>query len=229
MSSSTRKIAPKGYGGVKRSEVRFTDRVQRQQDVTGATSMVDPFAGARTAQIGPASIPGYYYPKQSKSMQDVHYRFQAEAGVTDGFKRDFEQRDIKVLEEMREARMREAYDQWLVRRFNTSDIHVARWLRKIEPEFWERRQAWQNDKTNINNFLTRMRLYGPSTLEDLQGIATLSNGEMGTDITQVATPWIEGNTVAYVPGVMAATHPAGTRAVTDGARANNQVQARLYN
>lgn len=197
MSASSRPV-PKGYGGSARMARRQGKRMESKQD-KGANKFDDARGG--NADTGAQTVPGYYNPPNEKYLYH-HPREQHTAGIgghqadltdmaTDphgeefeGFKRDLKASDIKRWEKRREIKLQEAYDHWIARRFDISDPHVARWLRKIEPEFWERRKAFMEDKMNIEAFLTRMRLYGPQTIEDLEGIyalhtdAGIANGEV---------------------------------------------------
>ena len=177
---------PHGYSKAAKHARRHVQSIDSKQD---HTSVAFPNAWDADGQfLGAHTVPGYYRPKNEKYFQyhprekrnipDRVARF-ADAG-TDvardtflGFERDLEKEDIERWEKRREIRLQEEYDRWLARRFDITNPHVARWLRRIEPEFWDRRWAFLQDKMNIETFLTRIRLYGPQTKEDFEGLFSL--------------------------------------------------------
>lgn len=184
---------PHGYSKAGKKARRHVQSMDQKQEHT-STRFIDPRSATNQTE-GAQTVPGYYAPSNEK-----HFRYHprekdnipsppvtlgATADPADdvareqfvGFERDLEEQDINRWEMRREMKLQEEYDKWLTRRFDISNPHVARWLRKIEPEFWERRWAFLQDKMNLETFLTRMRLYGPQTKEDFEGIFALHNDQ----------------------------------------------------
>lgn len=208
MSASSRPV-PKGYDGSARKARQHGKRMESKQE-RNASKFTEP-RNTGDPNLGAQSVPGYYKPPNEKYLHH-HPREQHTAGLarptpadtdmaTDpyseafaGFKRELKPSDIKRWEKRRELKLQEEYDKWIVRRFDISDPHVARWLRKIEPEFWERRKAFMEDKMNVEAFLTRMRLYGPQTIEDIEGIYALhaDAGIVRADLRPILNPGLGG-------------------------------------
>lgn len=185
---------PHGYSKAGKHARRHARSMEQKQDHT-AVKFSDPRNNLNTYE-GAQTVPGYYAPPNEK-----YYRYHPRerdnipttivTGVGQsvdpaddvareqyaGFQRDLEQQDISRWEMRREMKLQQEYDKWLTRRFDISNPHVARWLRKVEPEFWDRRWAFLQDKMELETFLTRMRLYGPHTREDFEGIFALHNDQ----------------------------------------------------
>jgi hypothetical protein len=148
--------------------------------------------------VGASTVPGYYSPADKKYFEShprEQFRTQPPGFGQDietnpaaepfrGYKRDLEKQDVDRWEARRQIRLQQSYDEWLSRRFNITNPHVARWLRTIEPEFWDRRWAFLKDKMDVETFLTRMRLYGPQTIEDFEGLYALHNDAGMVDATE---------------------------------------------
>lgn len=185
---------PHGYSKAGKKARRHVQSMERKQEHT-STRFTDP-RNAFNITEGAQTVPGYYAPANEKyyryhprERDNVPSAATAPVGRTVdpaddvareqfvGFERDLEEQDISRWEMRREMKLQEEYDRWLIRRFDVSNPHVARWLRRIEPEFWERRWAFLQDKMNLETFLTRMRLYGPQTKEDFEGIFALHNDQ----------------------------------------------------
>lgn len=185
---------PHGYAKAGKKARRHVQSIDSKQDHT-SEKFLDPRTAGQPAAVrnnyGASTVPGYYRPKNEKYF-DHHPREQysvdpappeanenpdpAHAIQTEGFpgfERDLEEQDIQRWEKRRQISLQEQYDRWIARRFDITNPHVARWLKKIEPEFWERRWAFLQDKMQIETFLTRMRLYGPQTKEDFEGLYAL--------------------------------------------------------
>lgn len=185
--SSLDRARPHGYGKVAKHARRHVRSIESKQDHS-AIQYPDP-RDATNTHYGANTVPGYYFPSNAKYL-DRHPREQynwigADKGKHhdpaidpmteeyEGFKRDLEQEDIDRWDERRQIAHQAMYDQWITRRFDITNPHVARWLQKIEPEFWERRWAFLQDKMKLETFVTRMRLYGPQTREDFEGLYAL--------------------------------------------------------
>lgn len=184
---------PHGYAKAAKHARRHVQSIDSKQD-RGSTAFSDPhmaqYPGAIRRAVGATSVPGYYKPKDEKyfthhpreqyntvespgpeSNPDPAHAVQEEGFP--GFERDLEEQDILRWEKRRQISLQEQYDRWIARRFDIANPHVARWLKKIEPEFWERRWAFLQDKMQVETFLTRMRLYGPQSKEDFEGLYAL--------------------------------------------------------
>lgn len=119
-------------------------------------------------QLDPSNLPGYY--RSDYTQDPAAYRFLP---LTDGFQKQLSSEDIALLELARNEDQRKKYDDWLARNIQTNNIHEMRWLRRIEPEFFERRKAVIDDSHRAIEFLTKIRVYGPQSLEDLETLYVL--------------------------------------------------------
>lgn len=99
-----------------------------------------------------------------------------EADSLAGFNVSLEKDDITFLERIRQERQTEAFDQWLVRQLDFSNPETSRWLQEIYPDFFSRREAYIDDKINLEARLAKIRLRGWKNSEDLKLIYAIETG-----------------------------------------------------
>lgn len=183
--SAVDRAKPHGYSKAAKHARRHVQTMDAKQDHT-SKKFTDPLRG--DPELGATTVPGYYAPKNEKHFRH-HPRekstvLAAPAQLPDdgynvagdsfpGFERDLEAEDMKRWEKRRQHSLQEQYDRWLSRRFDIANPTVAKWLERIEPEFWDRRWAFLQDKMELETFLTRIRLYGPRTREDFDSLYAL--------------------------------------------------------
>lgn len=161
----------------------------KKPDAVALPEGVTPWPGIAPQISGiphdPRSIPNAYY--HSDYTQDpAAYRFLP---GTVGFQKQLSSADIALFELARDEDQQKAYDDWLAQNIDLSNIHESRWLRRIEPEYFERRKAWLDDKHRAVEFITKMRVFGPQTLQDLQTLWVLENRHGEGDPDQASQYW----------------------------------------
>lgn len=99
-----------------------------------------------------------------------------EAPALKGFKVSLEKEDVSFLETVRREKQAEAFDQWLVRQVDFDVPENQRWLQEIYPEFFSRREAFIDDKINLEARLAKIRLRGYRNAEDLKLLYAVQKG-----------------------------------------------------
>lgn len=167
-----------GYGRTRDAAGRFVGTMSKMEEpLPEKLEAVD----NQDLRDSPAGVPAYYR-SPTDFMMAQRLRDGAALGqygdehlASEGFEKDLETRDIVELERRRQESLQKRYDQWLTRKIDLTKPINSRWVQRMDPEFFERRWQWLQNKLNMQTFAARMRLYGPTTLEDLMTLRMIEN------------------------------------------------------
>lgn len=80
----------------------------------------------------------------------------------------FEKSDAEYFARQRDRAEKAAYDSWLYKKFDLSDLPTAAMIQQIAPEIWQRREEFLNYQLALVDRYARLRLYGPKSEADLK-------------------------------------------------------------
>lgn len=179
-----------GHGGYSRTRDaagRFVGTMSKMEEPL--PEKLDPVEN-QNIEDSPAGVPAYYRSPtdfmMAQRLRDTDalgvYGMEGSSTlghdrhlVSPGFEKDLEPRDIAEMERRRVEALQKRYDQWLTRKIDLTKPINSRWVQRIDPEFFERRWQWLQNKLNMQTFAARMRLYGPTTLKDLMTLRMIEN------------------------------------------------------
>lgn len=80
--------------------------------------------------------------------------------------------DIEILKKRGDLALQVRFDDWLARKYRLNEPEANPYffnmVRKEYPEFFERREAFVKDQEDIRQRASKIKIYGPGSMEDLR-------------------------------------------------------------